>query len=176
MKLRKTNAVFSLLATMLIFGHAISIGIWMLSQGRTHRMPHSVSFVLLLVFVIHAVLSIILMATSHKGAPKNKGNIYPKLNAPTLVQRISGVLLIIFTWLHIAGAIGIMQPPKAVHAIVPPLFFTLVMAHVAISVSKAFITLGIGNAKFVKRADIAIKLVCAVVLVADIVGFYLFVC
>ena len=93
-----------------------------------------------------------------------------------VVQRSSGVLLILFTWLHIAGAIGIMTPPPLVHAIVPPLFFALVMAHVAVSASKALITLGIGDAKFVQQADAIVKAVCIVTLIADVVGFYLHVC
>jgi hypothetical protein len=50
------------------------------------------------------------------------------------------------------------------------------MAHIAVSVSKAFITLGIGNAKFIKGVDISTKAICAITLVADIVGFYLYVC
>ena len=66
-----------------------------------------------------------------------------------------------------------MQPPQIVHVIVPPLFFTLSLAHVAVSASKALITLGIGNAKFVRVADIAIKLLCCATLIADLIGFYL---
>ena len=46
--------------------------------------------------------------------------------------------------------------------------------HTAISTSKAFITLGIGSAMFVKTVDIAVKVICGVTLVADIVGFYLY--
>jgi hypothetical protein len=125
------------------------------------------------VTIIHALITADLIFSSHEGNKKNKGRLYPKLNVSTVVQRISGALLVIFTWLHIAGTIGVMQPPQVVHAIVPPVFFTIVMAHVAVSTSKAFITLGIGNAKFVKWADITIKVICAVTLIADIIGFYL---
>jgi hypothetical protein len=38
------------------------------------------------------------------------------------------------------------------------------------------ITLGIGNAKTVKAVDIIVKVLCAVTLVADVVGFYLYLC
>ena len=96
------------------------------------------------------------------------------MNAPTIIQRISGVALIILTVLHIAGTVGILQPPRAVHAILPPLFFTVALMHTAISAGKAFITLGIGNAKVFKAIDITIKVICALTLVADVVGFYLF--
>ena len=77
--------------------------------------------------------------------------------------------------LHVLGVVGITNPPQLVHAILPPLFFAFSLMHVAVSVSKAFITLGIGNAKAIKAIDIAVKMLCAVTLVADIVGFYLYV-
>ena len=176
MKLRKTNAIFSLISTILLLSHAISLAAWMLSQGSIPKAPSAIPRALTMFFLVHAIISIILMASSHKGAPKNKGNQYPKMNAATIVQRISGALMIIFTALHILGATGVTQTPQVVHAIVPPLFFLLVLAHIAISTSKAFITLGIGNAKFIKYSDIVIKVICAVTLVADIIGFYLFVC
>jgi hypothetical protein len=76
--------------------------------------------------------------------------------------------------LHVLGTVGVIQPPQAVHAILPPLFFTVALMHTAVSTSKAFITLGIGNVKTVKVIDITIKVICALTLVADIVGFYLY--
>ena len=84
--------------------------------------------------------------------------------------------MIVFTALHIAGASGAMQPPHIVHTILPPLFFAIALAHAAISTDKALITLGIGNARFIKIVNVAIGLVCAATLVADIIGFYLYVC
>ena len=176
MKLSKINAIFSLICTLLIMIHSISLALWMLSFGSIPQAPSSIPRGLTVFFVIHAIISIIKMISVNKGKQKNKYNSYVKLNTPTIIQRVSGILLIIFTWLHIAGTIGIMQPPQVVHAIVPPLFFTLVLTHVAISTSKAFITLGIGNAAFIKKFDIIIKILCAITLIADIVGFYLFVC
>ena len=177
MKLRKTNAVFSLITTILLLGHAISVASWMLTRGKIIPFGgHTLPTVLIYVAVVHTLLSIILMITTNVGRKNHKSKHYPKLNVPTLVQRVTGVLMIIFTWLHIAGAKGIIEPPQVVHAIVPTLFFILVMSHIAVSGSKAFITLGIGNAKFVKRADIVIKVICAITLIADIIGFYLHVC
>ena len=176
MKLRKTNAVFSLITTILLLSHAISLAAWMLSRGAVSKAPSSIPRALTLFFVVHAVISIVLLISTNKGRKKSDGKHYFKLNRETLVQRISGGLLIIFTWLHIAGTIGITTPSPVVHAIVQPLFFALVMAHVAVSTSKAFITLGIGDARFIKRADTIIKVVCAITLIADVVGFYLHVC
>jgi hypothetical protein len=62
-----------------------------------------------------------------------------------------------------------------IHTIVPPLFFTIALAHTAVSVDKAFITLGIGEAKFVKAVSVVTKVICAATLVASVMGFYLYV-
>ena len=98
------------------------------------------------------------------------------MNISTKIQRIGGVLLIPFSVLHILGTVGVIQPPQVIHAIIPPLFFALCLAHVAISGSKALITLGIGKAKLIKIVDIAVKVLCAVTLIAGVIGFYLYLC
>jgi predicted oxidoreductase len=51
------------------------------------------------------------MATSHKGNKGHKGKAYPKLNVATVVQRISGASMLIFTVLHILTAVGVMHTP-----------------------------------------------------------------
>ena len=177
MILRKTNAVLSLITTILLLGHAISIAIWMLSRGNIipfggHTLPKA----LVVFFVAHAIMSIIVLITSRKAEKNNNVKSHSKLNVQTKIQRISGILLIPFTFLHIAGAKGIMTPPQFVHAVVPAVFFIITMAHISVSGSKPFITLGIGSAKFIKCADIAIKAICTITVIADIIGFYLHVC
>jgi hypothetical protein len=124
--------------------------------------------------LVHAVISIDLAISAHSETEKRKGKSYPKLNVATILQRVSGVAMIVFAGLHVAGAAGYMQPPKLVHAILPPVFFTIALAHVAVSTSKAFITLGIGNAKVVKAVDIVVKVICAATLIATLTGFYLY--
>ena len=176
MLLRKINAGVSLLTTTLLLFHAISIAFWMLSRGEIARPSGLISWVLAGFMVLHAFISIDLAISAHMDGGKNKGKKYALLNRETIVQRVSGVLLILFTALHIAGATGAMTPPPAVHAVVPVLFFAMALAHAAISTSKALITLGIGNARFFRIATIAVKVLCGTTLVADVIGFYLFVC
>ena len=131
--------------------------------------------ILLGTMVIHAFLSILLGILGHKGAEKRKCKAYPKLNKATILQRISGILLLILVIPHVAGATGALRPPQAANAVLPPLFFAIALGHVAFSTSKACITLGIGNARTIKIIDIAMKALCAATLIADVVGFYLFV-
>lgn len=174
MLMRKLNAALSLLTTVLLMDHAIFLAVWMLSRGSITKSVGVAPWILAGVVSVHAVISIYLAIIAHRGTEKRKVKNYVKLNRSTIIQRVSGVLMVIFTPLHIASAAGFMHPPKIVHAMVLILFYTIVLAHIAVSGSKACITLGIGNAKFIKIADIVVKIVCAVTLVAALTGFYLY--
>ena len=174
MFLRKINAVISLIITLLLMDHAIFMGVWMLSMGEIEQNASKLPRMLFVLMIVHAIISIVLGIRGHKGAIKGKYNGYAQMNVPTYIQRVSGMLLIVFSVLHILGATGVMQPPQFVHVVVPPLFFALSLIHVSISVSKALITLGIGNAKSVKVVDIITRLICAATLIADVIGFYLY--
>ena len=174
MLLRKINAGLSLLATVLILVHAIFLSAWMLSEGAIPKSSNIVPWVLAGVVLLHALISIDLAVSAHTDNANRKGKTYVKLNRTTIFQRLSGVLMMLFIALHIAGATGYMHPPKVIHAIVPAIFYTIVLAHAAVSTGKALITLGIGNAKFIKIADIVIKVICAATLIAALTGFYLY--
>ena len=133
-----------------------------------------ISWILFGLMLAHAVISIDLAVSAHLETETRKGKSYPKLNVSTIVQRISGIVLIVLAGLHVAGAAGYMTTPPIVHAIVPAVFFTIALMHVAVSTSKAFITLGIGNAKFVKIVDLVMKVICGATLIAALTGFYLY--
>ena len=172
MLLRKFNAAVGLLTTFFLLTHAISISVWMLSQGNIAYPNRIISWILVGLMAIHVFISVDLVISGHMETEKRKCKHYPKMNISMIVQRLSGILLVIFTGLHVAGASGSMHTPQVVHAIVPPLFFTIAMAHVAVSTGKAFITLGIGNAKLVRKVDIVMKVLCILTLIAAVTGFY----
>lgn len=174
MLLRKINAVISLLTVFFLLDHVIFNSILMFSRGKIEHSASVAPWILTGLMALHAVISIYFAFAGHKGAEKRKCKGYPQMNRVTLFQRISGILLIVFAALHIAGASGAMRTPYVIHMIVPPIFFTLALAHVAFSTDKAFITLGIGNARAVKAVSVIIKMICAVALIAAIVGFYLY--
>lgn len=174
MILRKINAILGLATTVLLMGHAISHAVWMISRVSIIDMPKSAPWIMTGLMVIHAIISIILAILAHKGTDEHECKNYPKMNKATIFQRASGVSLILFTALHIFGAVGFIQPPPLVYAIILPIFFAIALMHTAISTSKAFITLGIGGATFIKTIDIAIKVICVATLVADVVGLYLY--
>lgn len=175
MLLRKINAVISLLTTLFLLDHAIFNSVWMISKGSVEQNASVAPWVLAGLMALHAFISIYFAVSAHEEGEKRKVKSYPKMNVATVFQRISGILLIVFTALHVAGAAGAMTPPHIVHMIVPPIFFTVALAHAAVSTDKALITLGIGNAGFIKVFGIIMKAICAATLIASVIGFYLYV-
>lgn len=175
MLMRKVNAIIGLLTTLFLLDHAIFTSVWMLSRGSVEQSAPVAPWILAGLIAAHAFISIYLAVSSHMEGDTRKVKSYPKMNRVTVFQRASGILLILFAALHVAGASGAMTPPHIVHTIVPPLFFTIALAHAAFSTDKAFITLGIGNARFIKAVSIIIKVICAATLIASIAGFYLYV-
>ena len=173
MKKRKINAAVSLLTTVMLLVHAVFLSVWMLSGGRTVKPAGFVGWILMGLMLAHALISIDLALSAHAETENRKGKKYPKMNASTIIQRVSGVLMVPAAGLHIAGTTGAMVPPPIVHVVVPPLFFAIVLTHIAVSTSKAFITLGIGNAKFIKVVDIVMKVICGATLIAGVIGIYL---
>ena len=171
MILRKINAGLSLVTTVLFFNHAISLTVWMLYRCGIEKSVVNMPKALMVTTALHAILSILLAVLGHKGAEKRKCNAYPQLNISTIVQRATGIGMLLLLGLHIAGVANHFQP-KILHTIMHPLFFGVCSMHIAVSVSKAMITLGIGNAKAVKIVDITIKILCAVTWILSVIGFY----
>jgi hypothetical protein len=163
------------LTTVFLLDHAIFTSVRMLSRGSIEQSAPVAPWILAGLVAAHAFLSIYFAVSSHMEGETRKVKSYPKMNRVTVFQRVSGILLILFTALHVAGASGAMTPPPVIHTIVPPIFFTVALAHTAFSTDKAFITLGIGNARFIKAVSVVIKIICAATLVAAIAGFYLYV-
>lgn len=172
MLLRKINALLSIICTALILDHAIFLSVWMLSRCSIAKAESFMPRILMVLVVVHAIISIILGVLGHKNAEKRKTKEYPRLNVSTIIQRVSGIFMLILLGVHIVGASNYYQP-KILHAILHPLFFAVVLAHVAVSASKAMITLGIGNKKVVNVVDVIIKVICVATFIAGVIGFYL---
>lgn len=171
MKLRKINACLSLITTILLLVHSITYSISMISGFKIIFSLKPLSWILASLMVVHAVLSILLAKKTQKGAEKQNCKSYPKLNMANMMQRITGGAMLILTLVHIQGAFNYFHP-ALLHSIVQPLFFVVSLAHACVSVGRAFITLGIGNAKTIKIINILTTIVCANILILGVIGFY----
>jgi hypothetical protein len=146
----------------------------MLTCGAVYIPNDVVAWILTVLVALHVFISIDLAISAHQGTEKRKVKSYVKLNQSTLFQRISGILMLVFVPLHVANFAGFLHLPRIVFAAVPIVFFTIVLVHAAVSTSKAFVTLGIGNARFIKVVDIVVKVICLATLIAALTGFYTF--
>ena len=169
---RKVNAVFSLVCTFLILVHSSYDAIWMMLRGKISTLPAPMARIMMVLVIVHIIISIVTAILGSGGKSEIKGTMYKKENVKTIVQRIFGGLILLLLVPHIIG-MGNRLAPKGLHSIIHPIFFLAVCGHTGISASKAFITLGIGNAKTIKVIDIIASILCILIFVASIIGLYL---
>ena len=169
---RKVNAALSLVCTFLILFHGTYDALWMMLRGLVPNLPKPMAFVLMGFVIAHTILSIVTAILGSGGKSEIKGKFYAKENIKTLVQRVFAALMLLLLVPHIIG-MGNRLAPKVLHSIIHPIFFLAVYGHTAISTSKAFITLGVGNAKTIKAIDIIATILCILIFIASVVGLYL---
>jgi len=154
MRLKKTNAVLGLLLSAVCLTHVVAE----VGNGITHGALQSQNQIIAricgTIAILHVLISCYMLFISHEGKHMNQ---YPRENASTLLQRISGILMIIFLAFHVgvfnalAGHEGrdagffILRTATAV------LFYGTVFLHISLSFSRALITLGILSSRETKR-------------------------
>lgn len=168
---KKINAITSLVSTLLIIVHGGYDAFWMFFRDKIPTLPKVISILLIISVLIHIVLSIIIVISGIKNNKGKKEKIYKKQNIRTILQRIFAVVTMLLIPLHSIGMSNRLSP-KLLHAIVHPIFFIAVYGHVAVSTSKAFITLGIGNTKFIKVIDIVMSIILLFIFLASLNGLY----
>ena len=140
--LRKINAAVSLLSTLLIVIHGGYDAFWMFFRGKIPTLPKVIAIILMITVLIHIILSITIIIFGIKESKGKKGKLYKKQNIKTLLQRIFGILMLVLIPLHGAWMWNRLSP-KILHSFIHTIFFIAVYGHIAISTSKAFITLGL---------------------------------
>ena len=119
----KINAVLGLLNSVLILDHSTFYTLWMFSRGRLTPSAPQLPKLLVLLVVIHAVLSIVSAVRAHKNK-QAKVRMYNRQNRATVLQRGSGIVMLLLLVLHIVGNITHFQP-SWLHAVVHPVFLLL---------------------------------------------------
>lgn len=170
--MRRANAVLSLICVSLIFIHGLYDAIWMCLRGKLSVLPKQLAYTLMGLVVIHGVLSVVIAILVKKGNNNKDEKVYQGLNIRTIIQRSFGMMMLLLIPFHVFGMNNHLNFPL-LHAILHPLFFLVVFIHTAFSCSKAFITLGIGNAKFIKIVDIITYILCGLMFIISIIGLYL---
>lgn len=119
---------------------------------------------------LHALCSTGLLLFAHD---RGNGMRYPKLNSRTLIQRVSAAAMVLMILPHInnykilSSLAGSNRELFYVVLFSQLLFYAAVLIHVAVSVSNAFITLGlVSSQKAVKAIDITVRILCTVLFAA----------
>ena len=169
--LKKVNAVLSLMCTFLIIVHGLYDSIWMFCRGKMPLLPATIPLFLMLLVVLHAILCIVSAVVWGKNKKNKNEKFYRKENFKTIIQRASGMLMLLLLVFHVIGMNNHLNN-RIFHSIIHPIFFLVVYVHIIISFSKAFITLGIGNAKSIKIINIIICFVCILLFIFSVIGLY----
>ncbi len=170
MKLKKLNAALSLLSVLLALVH---IGYSVFAYLTFYYNPvlkQITAFPFMIVTCLHAVLGMGIVFLQGDGT---RLDLYPKRNVRTIVQRVSAALIFPLLILHL-NTFHILQDGAAegkwfLFALVllaQVLFYAAITAHIAVSFSKALITLGLlASEKRQKLLDQIVQLLCAAIFV-----------
>ena len=147
MKLKKINAALGLLSIAAMLLH---IGYTVFAYLTFYYNPGlklltAVPFMVLA--CLHAVCGMLIVFLQTDGT---RLDLYPKQNVQTILQRVSAALILPLLILHINTFNLLRASAEAGHwhwfillLISQPLFYGTVLTHIAVSVTRAFITLGL---------------------------------
>lgn len=166
MKLKKINAALGLLS---IAGMLVHIGYTVFAY-LTYYYNESLKILTAIPFMVlvclHAVCGLLTVFLQADGT---RLDLYPKQNLRTILQRASAALMLPLLILHI-NTFGLLQSAAgagqwlwfALLMISQPLFYGVALTHIAVSVTRGLITLGLLTSREKqKRIDIVIYILCA---------------
>ena len=156
MKLKKINAGLGLLSILFMLLH---IGYSAFAYMTMYYNP-AMKSVFAIPFIVFACLHAVFgMATVFSQKDGTRLDLYPKKNARTILQRVSAALIFPLLILHLytftlmkASAESGMTVFIILLMIAELLFFGVVITHVAVSFSNAFITLGLLSSPKAQKA------------------------
>lgn len=172
MRLKKINASLGLLSILLGLIHlgysVVSYFIYFFDSFWKNL----TAYPFMVAVCLHAVLGMMSVFLLKDGTSLGT---YPALNKGTMIQRMSAALMIPLLILHIKTYSLIEKSAVSGKLLVfillvaaQVLFFGLVLAHIAVSFSKALLTLGMITSVSAKtRIDRIVYVVCAVMFIAS---------
>ena len=172
MLLKKINAALGLLSIVAMLVHIGYTVFAYLSfyYNPTLKVLTAVPFMVLA--CLHAVCG---MTSVFLKADGTRLDLYPRQNLRTILQRVSAALMLPLLILHI-NTFGLLQSTAqagqwvwfALLMLSQPLFYGTVLTHIAVSVSRAFVTLGwLTSPDGQKRIDRVVYILCAVAFVVS---------
>lgn len=156
MRLKKLNAVLGLGIIAAVLCHAGTMTFSLITFWYNLAVCKTLAHVAVGLLILHVLTSICIFFFCHDGSDMG----YPRQNMRAVLQRVTAVLMMILIHFHTRAyahmATGeTLAPGRAVLTCALDVIFILsVCVHIAVSVSKSFVTLGwIGSSKTAGRID-----------------------
>lgn len=144
--IKKINAIISLLLTVSLLAHLLTMSYSFATGWFNYAVCINLARATGLFACVHVILALIIIFFTHSGT---NISCYGKRNVRTIVQRATALLIIAILHLHLSAFnfIGAGMPldssQKAVIILTEILFFGSVLAHLSVSFTNAFISLGL---------------------------------
>ena len=142
MRIKKLNAWLALITVALLFSHEAYQIIAFVFFYYNPLVTRILGYSLACAFILHGLLSAYCLLVIHD----SKSVAYKKMNIKTVLQRISGIAMILLLPLHICSFKLLQRSAGSFifYLILASqvLFYAAINCHVAVSFSNAFITLG----------------------------------
>lgn len=167
MRIKKVNAAVSLFSCLGLTAHVLYNAVAYIIFYYNPVLSKVMGFGVMGLICIHAVLSIIIVASSHDTSAIR----YKSLNMRTLMQRVTAVMMLVLLPLHIFNFNLISKSGGGVVfwllESVQILFYSAVMYHIALSFSNALVTLGLlENMRKKKVIDTVLLVIATIVVIA----------
>ena len=179
MKLKKFNAVIGLLIVLSLCGHAGTMGYSIWTGWYSYVICKMLARMTVSLVAVHVIVTLVEFFFFHDGSDFT----YQKYNRSTILQRVSALAMLVLIHIHTKAyahmATGaVLTTEQAIFFCVEEIvFFACVLTHVAVSVSKGVITLGlVSSSKAVSVIDKICYVVCACVMLAvtgGVLNFFL---
>lgn len=168
MKLKKINAALSLATALAMLVH---IGYTVYAYLAFYYNPGLKLLTAIPFMVLTCLHAVCGMAAVFLQADGTRLDLYPRQNRRTIVQRLSAALIFPLLILHLktydllrASAEGGQWFCFALLLLSQPLFYGTTLAHVAVSLTRAMITLGWLESRERQRAiDRVVYVICAII-------------
>ena len=167
MKVKKFNAVLSLMTTLAIFIHVGYTAYAYLTFYYNPVLKNLTAIPFMVFACLHAVCGMGVVFFSADGTKLDR---YAKKNVGTIIQRASALLILPLLILHV-NTFDLLKTCAGdgkwfffvLVMISQPLFYLVVFTHVSVSVSRALITLGrLSSLEKKKIVDLIVIIICAV--------------
>lgn len=174
MKVKKINAVMTLLLIATLLGHYFTITYAMLTGWYDFQVCKGLARGTATAACIHVLITIAVFLRHDKIGTMNK---YKKQNAKLIIQRVTGVLIALLLYFHVdafrflATGESLTVGQSVYVAAIEAFFFGCVFSHISVSFSKALISLGmLDSAKAAELVDKTCIILNAVFMVLGMAG------